>query len=321
MFMKRGLMIKRIYIALALVWWTFSAQSQFLDKSKDWNFSENYRHWGFTMAGNLYPFTSTSEPKTGSLDLRWYYMWGFDLGLAYHIRLSNHWGIKLKLTAERMPVYSYRFYLPGDETTDGKSYFTTIPNRYAPWAFRLPVGMEYRFFTVPRYIFFLQGGVDVGYVREFFEAKAHNAYLGTAFADTGRRFRLDPYVAFGWYYLFPWAMWETGIVYRYHPGAPYFNGAYAVGNLQKTSSFGGHISQPGHYIGLRFIWYPHRRNRHAGTECPGQVHSKQVLQRRRMEEKAQKRAEKILKKERKRALKHQKRMKPKRKRKKRFLIF
>ena len=314
-------MIKRFYIVWVLLAWNAAAYGQFLDKSKDWNFSENYRHWGLTVAGNLYPFTSTDAMKTGSMDLRWYYMWGFDLGLAYHIRLNNHWGIKLKLTAERMPVYSYRFYLPGNETRDGKSYFTTVANRYAPWSFRLPVGVEYRFFTVPRYIFFLQGGVDIGYVREFFEAKVHNPYLATAFADSGRRLRFDPYVAVGWYYLFPWFMWETDIVYRHHPGAPYFNGAYSVTGLQQTADFGGRIAQPGHYIGLRFVWYLHRRNRHAGAECPGQVHSKKVLKRRRAEEKARKRAEKILKKERKRALKRQKRMKPKRKKKKKFLIF
>lgn len=310
------------FLLLLVVLWSLSAYGQrrrFLDDSKDFDFTADYTHWGVTLGGNIYPFESHTDLATGRLSNRYYLMWGFDAGLAYHIRLSNYFGIKLRLTAERAPVYSYLFYVPGAERADGRDYYARVPGKYAPWSFHLPVGLEVRTFAVPRYIFLFRAGVDIGYIPALNYARRYGDHLTLVFAGVPT-WQFDPYVAAGWYYRFPWFLWETALVYRTGWGKPYHQGGYAVSGLQQTNDFGGLITQNGSYVGLQFTWYFYRKNRKEGAECAGQVHSRKVLRRQKAERKARQRAEREKRKARKRALKRQRRMQGG-KRKKRFILF
>ena len=307
--------MRRILLVWLLILWVpLQAQKRFLDNSKDFNFMSNYRHWGITLGGNLYPFEKHTDPVTGQLTNRYYLMWGFDLGLAYHIRLNNYLGIKLRLTAERAPVYSYLFYVPGNERADGRDYYTRVPGKYAPFSFHLPVGFEVRTFAVPLYIFLFRAGLDVGYVLPPLSLRDYGDHLHVGLAGVPS-WQFSPYVAAGWYFRFPWFLWETDIVYRFDLGQPYYQGLYTVDGLQNTPAFGGTITQNGNYIGLQFTWYPFHRNRSGGAECPGKVHSRAIIKQQRLQQKARERAERINERERKRALKHQRR------KKKRFILF
>jgi hypothetical protein len=293
---------------------TVPAQKLF-DYSGDFNLFRKYYPLGINASANIYPFYENTPLSTGKLTPKYYLMWGFSAGITYHLRITNHFGLKFALKAERQPVYSYRLFIPSDQTQDGDEFYYNTGNRYAPFMIRFPAGIEYRTFSVERYTFFLQPGIDLGYHFGYNELRQHNQYFSTAFANDAS-FVFDPYIKAGWYYEFPWGLWQTGFIYR-HTLSGYFSGVYNLHNLNSAPAETGIISQPGKYIGLEFVFY-FKRPYYDNARCAGQVHSKKVLKRRRAEQKARERARKAEEKAKKKEIKRNKRMKRKRKR---FILF
>lgn len=314
--MKKTYNIRRhLFILLLILSNTTLTAQRLFDNSEDANIFRQYKPWGINLSFNNYPFFRHTPPATGTLTPRWYLMWGFSAGLTYHVRLTNHFGLKFNLKAEKSPVYSYRLYLPGSETTDGEDFYDNIGNRYAPFMVRLPAGVEFRTFFAHPYVFLFQAGIDAGYHFGFSETSLHNAYFSTAFA-VNSAFVFDPYIKLGWYYEFPRALWQTALVYR-HALNDYYSGVYAMDNFKNAPPTGGTITQSGSYIGLEFVVY-FKRPYYDNARCAGQVHSKKVLKKRRAEEKAREKARKAEEKMKKKEIKRNKKLKRK---KKRFIIF
>ncbi len=302
------------YLLLFGLLYTGFFYAQLFDYSKDFNITRNYRPWGISLSGNLYPFYSQNDLNSGDLINRTHLMWGFSFGLVYNWTWTNHFGMKFRLKAEKMSVYKYKLFIPASETSDGKNFYDNIGS-YAPFSIHLPVTLEYRNFLIENYTLHFQAGMDIAYHWGFNQLKDHNNYLTSTFANPPR-FVYDLYFVAGWYYEFPWALWETGVVYR-HTLKDYYNGVYTVGNLKNSPDEIGRISQSGKYIGLEFTVYfkkPYVDN----ARCAGQVHSKKVLKRRRLEEKAREKARKAEEKAKKKEIKRNKR---RTKKKKKFIIF
>ncbi len=294
------------------------SHAQFKNSSRDYNFLRKYHRWGITLGGNVYFNNKISPaPSTAFMQYQTHLMWGYTLGLAYNIRFSNHFGLRIRLMGDKIPVYKMKYALPSAETADGKAFEDNIRSKGNPWAIRLPVGLEYRNFLIDRYILFFQAGVDAGYVFGFADARTHNAYLSTLFSSSPG-FKIDPYFSIGWYYEFPVVLWQTEIIFRPHFGTPYFQGAYASGNYKTAPAEAGLISQQGSYIGLQFTWYLYKPASRVQANCPGSVQSKIVRKRQKAKERAKRRAEKMAEKQRKKA---ERRNKRKHRRKKRFIIF
>ena len=306
-------------LLLLIAFANVQAQVKLYKPGNDFDFERPYHKWGITLGGNIYPFyDARPEPSPAMLIPRWYLMWGFHAGLAYRIGFSNHFGLKLNLLAERMPVYSYRLFIPADETPDNQNFYADIGNKYAPFSFHLPVGLEYRNFLIRHYILFARAGVDIGYSLGFNESKRHNTHFLAAYINKPG-WQYGMHFSLGWYYQFPWALWETGFVYRKNFNRAY-SGIYLVDNYRTVPSNAGWLGQSGDYIGLQFTWYFKKRFVGDDARCPGQVHSKAVLKRKRAQqrakEKARRRNERM-----KRKLMRNKRRKQHKKKKKRFLIF
>ena len=308
--------IAKYLFGIVLLSWSISVHAQFIDKNQDYNFLRKYRKWGFTAGANLYYSNGISPAlSVAQMQFRTHLMWGYDLGMAYNIRITNHFGVRLNLLYEKIPVYNLSYYLPAGETTDRDPYKTSLISRRNPFALRLPVALEYRNFLMDRYILFFQAGLDAGYLFGFSDSRAHNPYVSTFF-QTNASFKFDPYFAAGWYYEFPWILWQTEIVFRPVISLPYFNGAYASGNYKNASSEAGVLTQKGSYIGLHFTWYLPRPASRVQAACAGSVQSKIVRKRQKAQEKAKRRAEREAEKQRRKIAK-----KKKRKKKKRFILF
>ncbi len=312
---------RKIPIFILFVFFVISMNAQLFDTSKDFNLFRKYKPWGIQFSANLYPFYTHTTPSVAELTPLRYMMWGGSAGLVYHLRFTNHFGLKFNLKAEMQPVYSYKFHLNDAQTSDGNDFNDNTGNQYGSFQFRLPVGMEFRSYYMRRYIFFMQAGMDFGYMLGYNKIKSHNTYFQTAFIGKNF-FTYDPYVKFGWYYEFPRLLWQTAIVYR-HTLKNYYKGGYTVNHMKTAPSETGFISQSGKYIGLEFVLY-FKRPDTGEADCPGKVHSKKVLKRQRAIQKARRRAEKAEDKIRRKEIKRNRRLKrknKKNKKRKKFIIF
>jgi len=311
-------------LTLVLFLMASGTSAQWISGTHEEEFGVKYYPFGISLSADWYPFYSHSPLQTGDLSFRSHMMWGFSAGLAYHWIWNNRWSMKFRLKMERMPLYQYTLFIPAQETQDGKDYYKRV-SAYAPFSFHLPVTVEFRSYAVPRYIFFVQGGIDLGFQNGFIKTGLHPPYLTTTFSGT-RIWQWYPRLVIGWYYPFSWVLWETGFVFRYAPQT-YYQGEYLIRNLSSTSGFTGYLTQSGQYIGLEFTWYFKRPYITDDVACAGQVHSKKVLKRKRAEEKARRQAQKMEEKARKKEMKRNKRLarernkRLKKRKKKKFLIF
>jgi hypothetical protein len=307
--------MKKLFLTIISGLIIYQATAQRFDYSQDYNFFRKYHFWGISISANNYPFNRHDEPVTGALVNRWHLMWGISAGINFHWRWNNYLGMKFKPRVEWIPIYSYRLYIPPEQTGDGKAYYDNTGNKYAPLSFHLPVGFEARTFLVDRYTFYLQGGLDLGYRTALTTSFSYNRYLDISL-QIGQGFFWAPYISVGWYYEFPWVLWETSFVYRFGL-QPAYTGNYFIHHLNTISPFSGRIEQPGGYIGLEFTWYLKKSFIGDDAACPGQVHSRKVLKRRRMEERAREKARKNEEKMRKKEIKRNRKIQRKVKRNKR----
>ena len=356
-------MKKGFVTALLGALWMVSLQAQFFSKLQEIDETDSYYAWGVSFSVNSYPFVSyqayprlvydphlpmqeersyifpREAPLPATVNQRFPALTGFEAGLVFYWKWTRHWGLKIEALAERIPIDATELRVAAEETPHDTALYFRAPKHMAPWAFRLPLGVEYRLHTASRYTGLVRLGMDLGYVPqqtfEMFYAPYHRPesfsagedepgpyirvfepYFQWNYRDNHRYFHADPYIALGWYYRFKWLLWETDLIYR-HSLRTYYNGMYFAQHLNK-GVFWGAFAQKGSYIGLRISWYLHKPNNpRAGAECPGQVHSKEVLKRREMEEKARRRAEELLKKQRKQAAKQRAKMDAKYKKRRR----
>ncbi len=316
------ILIMRRFFSVLLFLLVIPLHSQYFSNGKDWNFMRIYRPWGITLSGNLYPFGSETKPETAQLLRRDHLMWGFSAGLTYHLRFNNRWGLKFRVLAERTPVYSYRLYIPAAATLENKDFYDNTGNRYAPFSFHMHLGPEVRSFAIERYVLFLGTGADLSYSTGFYEYKQFNDYFFTFFANQPG-FKYGFYVQAGWYYRFPWALWETAFVYR-HQINGYYQGFYDIKYVNNYDADKGFIKQPANYIGLQFTWYFRKRFVGDGANCPGEVDSRKVKKRRKQQQKAREKARKRNEKMRKKLMRNKRKEQKKQKknthhRRKKFL--
>ncbi len=311
----------RRYFFLFLIAIGLSLQAQYFTKGKDWNFSRIYRPWGITLSGNFYPFGYENQPRTFDMMRRTYLMWGFSAGLSLNWNWNNRWGMKFRLLTERTPVYSYRLHIPAQATNENKDLYQITGTHYAPLSFHLQIGPEARSFLIENYVLFLGGGIDLSYSMGFNESRKHNKYFNTVFVNQPG-FRYGFYIQAGWYYRFPWALWETAIVYRSNLSG-YYEGFYMADFSGTSNNEQGKIFQPADYIALQFTWYFRKKFVGDGANCPGEVDSPKVKKRRKKQqkarEKARKRNEKMRKKLMRNKRKEQKEKNKRKRRKKKFL--
>ena len=298
-------MLKKIAIALFFLSINAQAQKMF-DSGKDFDIFHSYTKWGVQVEGLGY-FPAQITP-TNDNAFKSQMGIGYKLGLVYNVNLSNHFGIRLGALAGKVPAINTYFVLNHSDLNTTNDYFHKKWAKYSPFNFSFPVLLEYRNFSLNRFILSFDAGIQVERTSSAVITETYDKYYTTVVANPGS-WDVDLLARAGWYFQFKRLMTQTSIVYKHRLNDQYV-GTYAFTNLKNDHNASGIYVQKGDYIGLSFDFYFHRRAREVDMGCRANTQSQQVKKRQKRQEK-----------ERAKIRKRQERMKRKSKRKKHWWQF
>jgi len=290
-------MLKKILL-IALVLISFYSQGQqMFSNAKDYDIFRNYTKWGIQLDGlGYFPAHYTGFQK---YSFQTQYAIGYQFGLIYNINLNNHFGFKIGALAGQVPAINTYFVLDKSLTGNANDYQHKEWPSYSPiFNYSFPVLLEYRNFSIDRYIISLNAGIHVARTSAATITDTYKNFYLTKVENPGS-WDIDLVLKAGWYFQFKPLMLQTSIVYK-HRFIDQYTGYFQFDNLQNEQPIKGFYTQKGDYIGLSFDFYFHKRAREVDMGCRANTQSKQVKKRQarqqREKEKARKRQEKIKKK-------------------------
>ncbi len=290
------LKISLLIISFVSASYQINAQKLF-DNSKDFDIFRNYTRWGIQLDALAYFPAEFDDPKQFSFQSQ--YGVGYHFGAVYNFNLNNHFGFQVGALAGQVAAINTYFVLDKDDINADQDYEHKNWPSYSPiFNFSFPVLLEYRNFTIDRYIISVDGGIQVSYTTGATITDAYKNYYQTTVNNPGS-WDIDLVAKLGWYFQFKPLMLQTSITYKHRLNDQY-TGSYRFENLKNPAPVSGKFVQKGDYIGLSFDFYFHRRAREVEMGCRANTQSAQVKKRQakaqREKEKARKRQEKIKKK-------------------------
>ncbi|NPA42832.1 MAG: hypothetical protein GXO27_02230 [Chlorobi bacterium] len=322
--------VPTILIALIL---TAPVRGQWFDKSNAYDFASDYHRWGLTLEGGWFPAFGASPPVTGEFRLHRLTALGYGGGLAYNWMWSDRMGLKFRLLATRMPLYKMTIYVPPRESAEGEKWYHRT-RAMAPWMIRVPVSFEVRSFKLNRYVLFAHAGGELAYRPAFTRTFREDPHFAAVYSlPAAWQPALEG--GLGWYYPSRTGLWEVSFFYRFSFRTAY-EGYYALyiydlpvlddnpryktgdenpftpARLGFPLPYSGTLYQKGHEAGVRVTLYLKRtRPGDESSRCGGakSIHSRQVLRRKRMIEKARQKAEQANKRAARKAAKRNRKAK------------
>jgi len=162
---------------------------------------------------------------------------------------------------------------------------------------------EYRNFALDPVVTFLAAGFQVQQTPAQSFTEIYGDYYQLQVSNPGS-WDIDFVLKAGVYLQFNRFMLQPGLVYKYRLQDQY-TGTYTFTNLQNpvVDNYTGTFVQTGNYIGLSLDFYIFTPNRQVSAACAGKVHSKEVIKRKKAQEKErlklEKKKRKALEKQRK----------------------
>ena len=300
-----------IYSLFALLLVAFSSEAQYFKTQKSYDIFANYTRFGFQVDGLAYMPASIAEaPQGTSFKSQW--SLGYKAGVVYNFRIVPNFGFRIGALIGQTPAINTYFKLDASRTGESQDYIHTKGAIYSALSFSFPLLAEYRNYTFEPFVTSLAAGIQVQRTGPAVLTETYGDFYQTTVANSGS-WDFDFILKAGVYLQFSRFMLQPGIVYKYRLQDQY-TGTYTFKNLQNpnlSNDTGSYIFK-GNYIGLSLNVYLFRLQRKASSNCPGTVHSKAVMKRKRDQEREQRKLEK---KKRKAFKKKKKRMEKARKNK------
>ncbi len=282
----------------------FSSRAQYFKSQPGYDIFSNYSRLGFQVDGLVFSAAETGNPPEGT-DFKSQSALGYKAGVVYNFSLVPNFGLRIGALIGKNPAANTYFQLDASRTGEPQDYTHTRGALYSNLSFAFPLLAEYRNFSFDPFVTSLAAGIQVQRTGAQTFTESYGNYYQLQVSNPGS-WDFDFIIKAGVYFQFSRFMMQPNIVYKYRLQDQY-TGTYTFSNLQnpalnnETQVF----AQKGNYIGLSLDFYIFTPHRQISAGCAGSVHSKEVMKRKRAQEKErmklEKKKRKAFKKRRKKA--------------------